>query len=415
MKNVYIIGVDTLQYGKYLDQDHRDLVKQTFDGCIKDAGISQSDIQSVHFANSLWGYYNSQDGIRGHIAMRHCGLEKIPVTNLEAACASGTLALHSAWKDILTGMFDCALAVGVDKLFMNDKKRMYDAFYFAVDIAHKEEVFKEWADAVKDVNVPIPAYDQRARSPFMDIYASIGLSHMDQYGTTQEQIAMVAAKNHHNGSLNPKAQFQFDMSTEEVLNDGMVSYPLTRSMCAPMGDGASSAILCSEEFYNKLPKSAQSRAVKILSSVYMSGRNRTLRERSTCAEAAQNAYDMANKTPNDIDVAEVHDATAVGEIIHYENLGFCPVGQGGPFMESGATQLTGKIPVNPSGGLISRGHPIAASGLGQIYELVTQLRGEAGARQVQDAKIALAENGGGNVYLEEAAFAVTIIEACKKQ
>ena len=410
MKNVYIIGVDSLKFGKYKEKDHRELVKETFESCLVDAGIAANDIQSVHFANSLWGYYNRQDGIRGHIAMRHCGLEKVPITNVEAACASGTLALHSAWKDILTGLFDCTLAVGVDKLYMDDKQKMFDAFYFAIDIANKEEVFQEWDEAVKNVNVPIPEYNQGARSPFMDIYANIALSHMDQYGTTQEQLAMVAAKNHRNGSLNPKAQFQFDMTTEQVLEDRIVSYPLTRSMCAPMGDGAASVILCSEEFLEKLPDNVKERAVKIASSVYMSGRERTLRERSTCAEAAELAYKMAGKTPEDIDVAEVHDASAIGEIIHYENLGFCPVGEGGKFIESGATQLDGKIPVNPSGGLISRGHPIAASGLGQIYELATQLRGEAGVRQVKGAKVALAENGGGNLGLEEAAFAVTILE-----
>ena len=414
MKNIYIIGVDALKFGKYLEFDHRELARQTFEPALKDAGLNPDDIQSVHFANSLWGYYNGQHGIRGHLAMRYCGLEKIPVTNLEAACAGGGLALHSAWKDILTGLYDCTLAIGVEKLFMDDKKRMFDAFYFAIDSVHREKVFARWNDAIKDVKVPIPDYKPKDRSPFMDQYAAIGLTYMDMYGTTQEHFAIVAAKNHHHGSLNHKAQYQFEMTTQQVLDDIPVAYPLTRAMCSPMGDGAAAAILCSEDFLRKLPASVQARAVKICASVFAGGRNRTLRERPTCAEAAVRVYKMAGLSPQEMDVAEVHDATAAGEIMQYENLGLCPVGQGGPFAASGATTLGGKIPVNPSGGLISRGHPIAASGVSQIYELVTQLRGEAGKRQVLNAQHAIAEIGGGNIDLEEVALALTILEGPKK-
>jgi len=414
LKNVYIIGVDALKFGKYMEFDHRELAKQTFEQVLKDAGLQPADIQSVHFANSLWGFYNGQNGIRGQLAMRYCGLEKIPVTNLEAACAGGGLALHSAWKDILTGLFDCTLAIGVEKLFMEDKKRMFEAFYFGIDNINKKEVFARWQDAVKDVKVPIPKYEQKDRSPFMDQYAAIGLTYMDMFGTTQEHFAIVAAKNHFHGSLNPKAQYQFTMTVQQVLDDIPVAYPLTRAMCSPMGDGAAAAILCSEDYLRKLPASVQARAVKICASIFMGGRNRTLRERPTCAEAAVYLYKMAGLTPQDMDVAEVHDATAAGEIMQYENLGFCPVGQGGPFAASGATTLGGKIPVNTSGGLISRGHPIAASGLSQIFELVTQLREEAGPRQVPNAKHALAEIGGGNIDLEEVALALTVLEGPKK-
>jgi acetyl-CoA acetyltransferase len=238
----------------------------------------------------------------------------------------------------------------------------------------------------------------------MDLYATLARAHMKKHGTTQRQIAAVAAKNHTNSSMNPLAQYTFPMTIEQVLADYEVVYPLTRAMCAPVGDGAAAAILCSERFLEKKPNP---RAVRVRASVLRSGswKINTISKRTSTA-----AYAMAGLGPGDINVAEVHDATAFGEILQIEQMGFCPEGQGGPFTESGATALNGKIPVNPSGGLISRGHPIGASGLAQIWELVTQLRGEAGERQVKNAKIALAENGGGNIGPGEAAMCVHILE-----
>lgn len=410
MRDTFIIGVDTLRFGKYLDKTHQELVKMTLFPALEDAGIQLSDIQSVQFANSLWGYSHGQCGIRGHLAMRYCGMEKTPITNIEAACSGGALALHGAWKDIQTGLFDCTLAIGVEKLRMEDKQKSLAAFDVFLDIAHKKEHFENRLKVLDTLTVEIPREEGAERSPFMDLYGLNGLIHMDMYGTTQRQFAAVAAKSHHFGSLNPRAQYQFDMTIDDVMNDYLVAYPLTRAMCSPVGDGAACAIVCSDDFLKKMPANVQKRAVKIRASVYMSGRERELKERSTCVEAAVKAYDMAKLKPADIDVAEVHDASAPGEIFHYENLGFCPVGEGGKFAETGETGLGGLIPVNPSGGLISRGHPISASGLAQIYELVTQLRGEAGARQTRNARIALAENGGGSVQNEEAAFAIHIFE-----
>jgi acetyl-CoA acetyltransferase len=234
---------------------------------------------------------------------------------------------------------------------------------------------------------------------------------MWRYGTTQSQIAISASKNHYHGSLNSKAQYQFEISVDKVLEDYIVSYPLTRSMCCPVGDGGAAAILCSDNFLKKLPKNVQKRAIKIEASVLSSGKHRSIEEPSLSKWAADKAYKMAGIGPHDISVAEVHDATSFCEIYQSEMMSFCPIGEGGKFIESGATMLEGSIPINTSGGLISKGHPIGATGLSMIYEITTQLRKEAGKRQVKEAHIGLIENGGGVISSEEMACAVTILRS----
>jgi acetyl-CoA acetyltransferase len=243
----------------------------------------------------------------------------------------------------------------------------------------------------------------------MDVYAGWCRWHMATYGTTQRQLAIIASKNHFHSTMNPFAQYQKAMSVEEVLAGRPVIYPLTVPMCAPVGDGSAAAIVCSEEYLKKLQ---DRRPVRILASVLSSGSDREIADENNDigARASRQAYEIAGVGPQDIDLAEVHDATAFGELHQCEALGFCPPGEGGPFAESGATRLGGKLPINVSGGLESRGHPVGASGLGQIYELVTQLRHEAGPRQVEGCRLALAENGGGNLGFEEAAMAVHILE-----
>lgn len=407
-----------IKTGKYLDKSIPDLTKLTVEGVLQDANISKDDIQSVHFGNCGWGYFQNQHLIRGQISMRACGIDRIPITNHEAACATASLALHSAVKDILTGMYDCSLAVGVEKLVNEDKIKAMEFFSAAVP-NYTEEIKKsvfENFNRVKELitDVEIPDYDQRGRSAFMDLYATIGLAHMQRNGTTMEDYAHIAAKNHTHSQHNPLAQYQFPMTVEEVMNDYIVSYPLTRSMCAPISDGAASALVCSEEYYNKLPKDIRDRAVIVRASVFTSGFIKEFSEDVELAQTsvltANQAYEMAGIKPSDIDVAEVHDATAIGELAQYENLGFCEKGKGGEFVRSGATKLGGTLPVNTSGGLESRGHPIGASGLCMIHEIVTQLRGEAGKRQVENAKIGLTENGGGVIDFDDAACSIHILE-----
>ena len=219
---------------------------------------------------------------------------------------------------------------------------------------------------------------------------------------------MICAKNHFHGALNPMSQYQMDMTTEEVLADKPIAYPLTRAMCAPVGDGAAAAIVCSESYLKKL---TGARPIKIRASVHGSGTGRDFDGEDLGERLVKKAYDMAGIGPADISLAELHDATAYGELHQTEAMGFCPMGEGGPHAETGATRLGGKQPVNTSGGLECRGHPIGASGLAQIYELGVQLRGEAGKRQVKNCRLAIAENGGGALGSEEAAMCMHILEA----
>jgi acetyl-CoA acetyltransferase len=230
---------------------------------------------------------------------------------------------------------------------------------------------------------------------------------MDRFGTTQRQLAVVCSKNHFHASLNPLAQYTNTMEVEEVLADRTIAWPLTRAMCAPVGDGAAAAIVCSERYLRRL---VGARPVRILASVMGQGSDRDLDGEDIGERLAKEAYEKAGVGPRDISVAELHDATAYGELHQTEAMGFCPIGQGGPYAETGATKLGGKQPVNTSGGLESRGHPIGASGLAQIHELVLQLRGEAKKRQVENARLALSENGGGNIGVEEAAMCIHILE-----
>jgi acetyl-CoA acetyltransferase len=238
----------------------------------------------------------------------------------------------------------------------------------------------------------------------MDIYSMAARAHGERYGSTQEQLAIIASKNHLHGSLNPHAQYRMTMSVEDVLKDRLVSHPLTRAMCAPMGDGAAAAILVSDDYLARL---ADARPVKVRASVLASG---GLKPVNHAQQAAARAYATAGVGPEDIDTAEVHDATAFGELALCESLGFCGEGEGGRYAESGVTRLGGARPINTSGGLECRGHPIGATGLAQIAEIVQQLRGEAGERQVEGARIGLCENGGGFLGRGEAAIAIHIFE-----
>jgi len=245
----------------------------------------------------------------------------------------------------------------------------------------------------------------------MDIYASLARLHMKTFGTTQRQLAAVAAKNHQHSSLNPLAQYRNTMTVDDVMKARTISWPLTLPMCAPIGDGASAAVLCSDEGLRRIGR-GRGRAVRIAASVLRTATERgaTQYDRHLCRLAAFEAYEKAGVGPKDMSLAEVHDATAFAEVQQTEALGLCAIGEGGPLAESGATALGGRIPVNPSGGLESRGHPIGATGLAQIFEMVTQLRGEAGPRQVENARFAIAENGGGFNGVEEAVTAITILE-----
>jgi acetyl-CoA acetyltransferase len=415
MDDVYIIGAGMTRFAKHLDLTEKDLAATAVERTLKDAGISGREIQSAVFANSMWGYFTDQHCIRGQIALRPLGIMGIPITNVENACACGSTALHTAWLQVASGLYDCVLALGVEKLYNEDKVKTFMAYNAGVEVAAINEHFAALRRVMDSLSLKIPEEQQddggagNTRSAFMDMYASFCRWHMDTHGTTQEQLALIASKNHFHSSMNPYAQFQKEMSIEQILAARPVTYPLTVPMCAPVGDGAAAVIVCSGDYLKKL---TGARPVKIRASVLGSGTDRPIEreELDIGTKLSGRAYKIAGVGPEDIDTAEVHDATSFGELHQTEALGFCPTGQGGIFAESGATRLGGKIPINTSGGLESRGHPVGASGLGQIFELVTQLRHEAGDRQVEGCRLALAENGGGNLGFEEAAMGIHILE-----
>jgi acetyl-CoA acetyltransferase len=410
---VYVYSVGMTKFGKFLEKGIKDLTKEALKSLKNDSGeVGFDALEAAWFSNAAWGMYEFQHSIRGQVALSANKIDKIPIINVENACASGSTAFHGAWMAIKSGLHDCVLAIGAEKIYQEDRKKMMGGFITYTDVEKTRQLMKQLKDMAekakakkaKEGGSEEPKTKKGGHSAFMDLYAMAARNHMKKHGTTKRQYAAVAAKNHNNSTLNPLAQYTFPLTIEEAMDDYEVAYPLTRSMCAPVGDGAAAAILCSEKFLKEHPTD---KAILIRASVLRSGSWRT---DDVAKRASQAVYEMAGLSPQDINVAEVHDATAFGEIHQIEQMGFCPIGQGGPFTESGATALDGKIPINPSGGLLSRGHPIGASGLAQLYELVVQLRGEAGKRQVKDPQFALAENGGGNIGFGEAALCVHILE-----
>lgn len=408
---VYVAGVGMIRFDKHPDKSVKQMTAEAVTELSKDVSFDLDDVEAVWFSNSGWGMSEFQHCIRGQVALAPLGLQGIPIMNVENACAGGSTAIHGAWTAVTAGLYDVVLAVGTEKVwYPQDKKRMFEGFMSGTDVEFSRmmiEMFK--ADAKKKAaeSGASGAEKKGGHSGFMDIYAMGARMHMDAYGTTQRQLAVIASKNRRNGSLNPLAQFQQEMSVDEVMEDVMVAYPLTRAMCAPVGDGSAAALICSERGLSRL---AGARPVRIRASVLASG---SLPEKGLpgiSRRASERAYEKAGLGPDDIDVVEVHDATAFGELTQCEDLGLCPEGEGGPYAESGATAIGGSRPVNPSGGLECRGHPIGASGIAQVYELTTQLRGDAGPRQVEGARVAMAENGGGFIGMGEAAMCIHVLE-----
>jgi acetyl-CoA acetyltransferase len=419
MGDVFIIGSFSTEFGRWTGKDHRALAREAIQGVLGDAGLSDGlAVGQAYFGNCLL-HVSGQTMIRGQACLSPLmdeGVlpERLPIANIEGACATGSLALHLAWKDVLSGQTDIALAIGVEKLYdPSAPGQVLEEIGGGFDRFDQERWRNEYRDlAALSGTVWAPSSD---RSIAMDTYGVQASYHMHRHGTTREQIAIAAAKNHMHGSLNPKAQYRFRMTMEEVLADRVVSGPLTRAMCAPIGDGAAATIVCSEDRLRSLPEEICARAVRIRASAMSGGKHRAADEPSLSRIAGDRAYEMASLGPEDVDVAEVHDATSFCELYQMEMLRFCPEGEGGRLVESGATTLGGRIPVNTSGGLVSKGHPIAATGLSMVSEIVSQLRGEADARQVPDANIGLVENGGGVIGLEEALCAVTVLEASESR
>ncbi|HET9628400.1 MAG TPA: thiolase family protein [Novosphingobium sp.] len=409
-RDIFIVGSGMTSLGKFPEVSVRAMTaaavgKALDDSCCADRSL----IEAAWFGNTRQALLEGQNGIRGEVALRHVGIDGIPITNVENACASGSTGFFNAVNFLKAGMGEVALAVGAEKMFFPENREgMFQAFRGSTDTLEFDCQIEQLLSLAEGMPIPAGVESAAERSVFMDIYAAFARYHMARFGTTPRQIAAVAAKNHHNSAMNPDAQYRFSMTVEEVLADKPVSWPFTRSMCAPISDGAAAMILCTR---SALKHFDAARAVPVGSCALVSAMDREPDDLDNHIgrRAAVKAYEMAGVGPEEMNVAEVHDATAFAEILQIENLGLCPRGEGGPFTESGATRIDGRVAVNPSGGLLSKGHPVGATGIIQLHELVTQLRGEAGERQVQNARWAIAENGGGFLGYEEAATTVTIL------
>jgi acetyl-CoA acyltransferase len=409
-KDVYVAGVGMTPFGKHLDTSVKQLTRTAVEDALADAGCDKGQLQGAFFGNSTQGHMEGQHMIRGELALRAMGLFGLPVINVENACASASTAFHLAVNYVKAGAADIVLAVGAEKMFSTDKALTFSAFDGAWDVHDTENGKRRLLEMGNGIEPPAGSVSTKPYSVFMDIYASMGRMHMREFGTTQRQFAAVSAKNHRHSIHNSLAQYRQAYSVEEILAAPPITYPLTLPMCSPISDGAAAAIVCSEAGLELL-RGQRSRAVRVLASVLQTGSDRppAALDQHLVRLGSMKAYEQAGVGPRDISVAEVHDATAIGEIIQSEVLGLCELGTGGPAAERGETSIGGRIPINPSGGLESKGHPIGATGLGQLYELVTQLRGEAGQRQVEGARVALAENGGGLCGVEEAVACITIL------
>jgi len=413
MGDAWLVGTASTAFQRHPDRDHRSLAEEVVRGALADASMDGDAVQRVFFGNCAmhtWG----QSNIRGQVALggmfRSGALSAdAAVVNIEAACATGSATLSSA-VDAVRGGHDVALAVGVEKVFHDgDPVATFGVFLSGADVRAR----KDWMGFVAEQAAAhdLPFVPHKHRIVFVDIHALQAQWHAKTYGTTWEQIAHVAAKDHAHGALNPKAQYGTPTEAAAVLADKPVGIgALTRSMCSPVSDGAAAVVVVSDAGLKRLPPEVRARAVKVRAAVLTGGRWRGLDEPSVVDRGAERGLAAAGITGSDIDVAEVHDAASSCEIEAIEALGLCARGEGGPFSVSGATSLGGAVPVNVSGGLVSKGHPLAATGLGMVDELVLQLRGEAGERQVPEATVGVAQNAGGLVALDEAVCGVTVLE-----
>lgn len=386
MRELFVAGAFVTPFGKYPDRNLRSLAAEGVEGVLKDAGATADEVDAVFFANAAEGYLTGQECIRGQVALQGTGLLGKPIVNVENACASGSTAFHAACSAVASGSAEVALAIGVEKLSNPDRAKTFGVFNAGWD--------------VEEHGGPGSSADQSA---FMNVYADLATAYMARTGATAEDFARVSVKAHEFGALNPNAQYRSPVTVQEVLRSREISGPLTLLMCSPIGDGASGVLVASVEGLARL----RGDPVRVLSSVLRSARpgggdNAVVR-------AAREAYRLAGLTPSDVDVVEIHDAAAPAELMVSEELGLAAAGGGPALLRSGATSLGGRVPINPSGGLLSRGHPVGATGCAQLTELTDQLRGRCGDRQVAGARVALAENGGGFLGGGPAAAVVTLL------
>ncbi|MEI7804278.1 MAG: beta-ketoacyl synthase N-terminal-like domain-containing protein [Hyphomicrobiales bacterium] len=393
MREVAIIGVGAHPTGQFTDKSLKDLGYTAIWGALKDAGVTPEDIDVAYVGNSLGGLLTGQEGVRGQVVLQHSGITGIPVINVENACASAATALRGAWLEVASGAADVAIAVGVEKMYVGDTARTIGAL-----------------SSVSELDL------SQMGMQFTTSYAihpKINLKgKMKEYGWTSADFAKPAVKNSYNGSLNPLAQHRRALTIEQVVQSRIVVDPLTLYMCASISDGAAAAVVCAADMASKFTSKT---LIRIASCVLRSGEYRLPNDKrlDSATVSAQAAYEEAGIGPEDLGAIELHDAMAPAELMLYERLGLCGPGEGPKLIDDGTTTLRGRLPVNPSGGLCSRGHPVGATGLLQIAELVWQMRGEAGPRQIEKRpKVTMAQNQGGLLLGQDSAvYGVTILKS----
>ncbi|MGH7321381.1 MAG: thiolase family protein [Candidatus Rokuibacteriota bacterium] len=372
LRSVAVVGVAMTKFDKHPDRSVEDLARQAVVGALRDAGVEKTGVEAAYVGHLYQGEVLGQRILRG------LGFPPIPVLNVENACASGSSALREAWIAVGAGLYDVALVVGAEKM---------------------RKGLLQFVDRDLEVAMGNTAPAQ---------YALAGRRHMEEFGTSREQFAQISVKNHRHGCLNPHAQYQTACTLEEVLSSRLIADPLTLLQCCPAGSGAAAVVVATDAVARRLttlPVWIRAAALRPWMSYFAPT---DLTSFGATAVTARDAYAMAGVGPEDLDVVELHDAFTVGELLHCEGLGLCAKGEGGRLVAEGATELAGRIPVNPSGGLLAKGHPLGATGVAQVVELVWHLRGQAGARQVPGARVGLAHSQGGT-GLEAGACTVTIL------
>ncbi|HEX7034379.1 MAG TPA: thiolase family protein [Pseudomonadales bacterium] len=362
MTDAYVVGVDMIKFGRFPEKTVPELGAEAALLALDDCGLKIQDIQALYCGN-----LGQANGMVGQRILQQIGQTGIPVVNTANACATGATAFREAWASVKAGLYDCVLAVGVEQM---GKGLLGGA----------------------GGGTGIPKEGLLGSGTMPAVFAEAGLEHSRKYGTTFEQFAKVSVKNHHHSTLNPKAMYQIETPLDVVMNAEMIAYPNTKLMCSVNVDGSAAAVICSEKKAKEL--GLMKRAVRVRASVLTSDpwqeRDLVMPDVNSCTRlAAKQAYEMAGIGPEDLDLVELHDCFATAEILHYENLGLCKDGEAGRMIDEGQTALGGRIPVNVSGGLLSKGHPLGATGIANIYEVATHLRGEAGKRQVEGARIGL--------------------------
>ncbi len=375
MRDAYVVGAGQSNYGSFPDESYRSLFRTAVENTVDsvDNGIAIEEIDEAYVGTL--GVGGRQLGLAGPAVTEHVGLHGVPVTRVENACAASGYAVRQAVMAVRSGMADVALAGGVE--VMTDLSG--DAVRYWLGVSGETE------------------WERLSGTTFAGVYAQMASAHMREYGTTKEQLSHVAVKNHDNGAKNPKAQLGFTCTLEDAVNAPSVADPLTLYHCCPTTDGAAAALIVSEDVVEEFTDEP----IRVAGVGAASDRVGLFQRDSYNAvpaaeKAGASAYEEAELGPEALDFAEVHDCFAIAELMAYEDLGFCERGEAGPFVESGATRRDGELPVNTSGGLKSKGHPIGATGAGQVVEAFDQLRGRAGERQLDDPKVGLTHNVGGS-------------------